>query len=166
MKVQKTVELAFLMGAGIVLQITESFLPVSWILPGFKIGFANITGLFALQMYGISAMWLVNLGRVFLACLCQGTLFSVTFWISLAGALLSMAGMSIAYRMKCFSVFGVSVVGASMHSVGQVLMVTWIYQQYFMQLFLLVLLALSIVSGLCTGGLTQLLMKRWKGRNV
>jgi len=53
MKTEKIVELSFLCAIGIVLQILESFLPTSWIIPGFKIGFANITALFVLNMYGI-----------------------------------------------------------------------------------------------------------------
>lgn len=166
MKVQKMVELAFLCAAGIVLQIIESFIPTSWIVPGFKIGFANVAALFVLKEYGIRSMWLVNSLRVFLAALLQGTLFSVAFWISAAGALFSMVAMSIGSKSKVFSLYGISVLGASFHSIGQVLMVTWLYQQYFMQLFLPVLLALSIVSGLCIGFLSQLLIRRWKGRSV
>lgn len=65
MKTEKIVELSFLCAIGIVLQILESFLPTSWIIPGFKIGFANITALFVLKMYGIQSMWLVSAMRVF-----------------------------------------------------------------------------------------------------
>ena len=164
MKTEKIVELSFLCAIGIVLQILESFLPTSWIIPGFKIGFANITALFVLKMYGIQSMWLVSAMRVFLASLLQGTLFSVSFWLSASGAFLALCAMSIGYKTGWFSILGISVLGAAFHSIGQVLMVTWIYQQFFMQLFLPVLLALSIVSGLCIGALSQLMMKRWKGR--
>ncbi|WP_297237230.1 Gx transporter family protein [uncultured Faecalicoccus sp.] len=166
MKTSKMIEMAFLVACGIVLQIVESFLPTSWILPGFKLGFANIVGLFAWKRYGVGSMWTVNLTRVFLASLLQGTLFSVAFWLSLSGSLCSMLMMSIGIRTRWFSIFGISILGAAFHSVGQVLMVTWIYQQYFMQLFLPILLALSIVSGLLIGLLTQLLIQRWKGRTV
>lgn len=166
MKMKTITELSLLCAVGIVLQIVESFLPTSWILPGFKIGFANITALFVLEIYGIRSMWLVNLLRVFLASLLQGMLFSVSFWISLSGAVFSMTMMSLGKKTGWFSLFGISVLGASFHSLGQVLMVTWLYQQYFMQLFLPALLALSIVSGLCIGLLSQLMMRRWKGRSI
>jgi len=56
--------------------------------------------------------------------------------------------MTIFKKAKVFSIYGISVIGACFHSVGQVIMITLIYQQYFMQLFLPILLALSIVSGL------------------
>lgn len=160
MRTKKIVELSFLVAVAIVLQILESMIPIVWIVPGFKVGFANIAGLFALMKYDSKSMVLVNLLRVFLACLLQGTLFSVSFWLSISGQILSMCAMILAKKSGKFSIFGISVCGASFHSIGQVLMITWIYQQYFMQAFLPILLALSIVSGLCIGYISQLTLNR------
>ena len=148
MNVKKSVILAFLVAAGILLQLLESFVGVFMIVPGYKIGLANIAGLFALYMYDEKSMVYVSLLRIFLSSLMQGTLFSVSFWLSLSGGLLACLAMIIAYKSKVFSIYGVSILGASFHNIGQVIAITWIYQQYFMQLFLPILLALSIVSGI------------------
>lgn len=148
MNVKKSVILAFLVAAGILLQLLESFVGVFMIVPGYKIGLANIAGLFALYMYDEKSMAYVSLLRIFLSSLMQGTLFSVSFWLSLSGGLLACLAMIIAYKSKVFSIYGVSILGASFHNIGQVITITWIYQQYFMQLFLPILLALSIVSGI------------------
>ena len=148
MNVKKSVILAFLVTAGILLQLLESFVGVFMIVPGYKIGLANIAGLFALYMYDEKSMAYVSLLRIFLSSLMQGTLFSVSFWLSLSGGLLACLAMIIAYKSKAFSIYGVSRLGASFHNIGQVIAITWIYQQYFMQLFLPILLALSIVSGI------------------
>lgn len=148
MNVKKSVILAFLVAAGILLQLLESFVGVFMIVPGYKIGLANIVGLFALYMYDEKSMAYVSLLRIFLSSLMQGTLFSVSFWLSLSGGLLACLAMIIAYKSKVFSIYGVSILGASFHNIGQVIAITWIYQQYFMQLFLPILLALSIVSGI------------------
>lgn len=148
MNVKKSVILAFLVAAGILLQLLESFVGVFMIVPGYKIGLANIAGLFALYMYDEKSMAYVSLLRIFLSSLMQGTLFSVSFWLSLSGCLLACLAMIIAYKSKVFSIYGVSILGASFHNIGQVIAITWIYQQYFMQLFLPILLALSIVSGI------------------
>ena len=78
----------------------------------------------------------------------QGTLFSVSFYLSLSGGILACIAMIIAYRSKVFSIYGVSILGACFHNIGQVIAITWIYQQYFMQLFCQFFLALSIVSGI------------------
>ena len=148
MNVKKSVILAFLVAAGILLQLLESFVGVFMIVPGYKIGLANIAGLFALYMYDEKSMAYVSLLRIFLSSLMQGTLFSVSFWLSLSGGLLACLAMIIAYKSKVFSIYGVSILGASFHNIGQVIAITWIYQQYFMQLFLPILFALSIVSGI------------------
>lgn len=145
---RKIIFLALMVGCGIVLQIIESFVPIVIFVPSFKIGFANIVSLLTLMLWDISSMWCVALLRIVLASLMMGTIFSVSFWLSLSGGLLSLVMMTIFKKAKVFSIYGISVIGACFHSVGQVIMITLIYQQYFMQLFLPILLALSIVSGL------------------
>lgn len=145
---RKTIFLALMVGCGIMLQIIESFVPVVIFVPGFKIGFANIVSLLTLMLWDIPSMWCVALLRIVLASLMMGTIFSVSFWLSLSGGFLSLIMMTIFKKAKVFSIYGISVIGACFHSVGQVIMITLIYQQYFMQLFLPILLALSIVSGL------------------
>ena len=154
------------MAVGILLQLIESFVPIVMIVPGFKIGLANLASLFALMIYDKKSMWIVGMGRIFLSAILQGTLFSVAFWLSLSGGLLSLLAMSIGADFKVFSIYGISILGAAFHSVGQVIAVTWIYQQYFMQLFLPILLALSIVSGLVVAILSQKMLDRLKGRIV
>lgn len=166
MNIRKSVNLGFLMAVGILLQLIESFVPIVMIVPGFKIGLANLASLFALMIYDKKSMWIVGIGRIFLSALLQGTLFSVAFWLSLSGGLLSLIAMSIAADVKVFSIYGISILGAAFHSVGQVIAVTWIYQQYFMQLFLPILLALSIVSGLVVAILSQKMLDRLKGRII
>lgn len=160
MKVRKAVTLAFLIAIGIVFQLIESFFPVVMIVPGYKIGLANIVSLFALYAYGPKDMAIVSFGRIFLAALLQGTLFSVAFLLSAAGGLFSFIAMIAAKKSGVFSIYGVSVAGAAFHSLGQVLAITWIYKQYFMQLFLPILLALSVVSGLCIALLTSSILAR------
>lgn len=166
MSVKKSVILAFLIALGIIFQLIESFFPVVMIVPGYKIGIANIVGLFALYAYGPKDLAVVCLGRIFLASLMQGTLFSVPFILSVTGGIFSMAAMILAYRSKVFSIYGVSILGACFHNIGQVLAITILYDQFFMQLFLPVLLALSIAAGLCIALLSANILKRMKGRLV
>ena len=152
MNVKKSVILAFLVAVGILLQLLESFVGIFMIVPGYKIGLANIAGLFALYLL-----------RIFLSSLMQGTLFSVSFYLSLSGGILACIAMIIAYRSKVFSIYGVSILGACFHNIGQVIAITWIYQQYFMQLFLPILLALSIVSGILIAVVCKKVLSRIHG---
>lgn len=158
--VRKMSTLSMLVAAGILMQLIEAFFPVVMIVPGYKIGLANITGLYALYAYGPKEMFAVTSLRIVLASLCMGTLFSVSFILSVCGGLLGMLAMYIAWKTKLFSIYGVSVAGAAFHAFGQVMAITAIYQQYFMQLYLPVLVALSILSGLCIALLAAQLLKR------
>lgn len=163
MTARKAAMLGMLMAAGILLQLLESFVPVMAIVPGYKIGLANIVGLFALYRFGTKDMVIVTTGRVVLSALLTGTIFSVAFLLSCCGAVLSMLAMALGKASGKFSIYGVSVLGAVFHSVGQVAAVTWIYQQYFMQMFLPILMALSLVSGLLIALVTSQLLSRIKG---
>ena len=164
MTTRKSVILAFLIAVGILLQLLESFVPVVMVVPGFKIGLANLVSVFALMVYDKKSMWIVSLCRIVLSALLQGTIFGISFWLSLTGGLFALVLMSIGYRSNLFSIYGISILGAAGHSIGQVLMVTWIYQQYFMQLYLPILLALSIVSGLVIAIIAQKMIERLKGK--
>ncbi len=61
MNVKKSVILAFLVAVGILLQLLESFVGIFMIVPGYKIGLANIAGLFALYIYDEKNHWLMFL---------------------------------------------------------------------------------------------------------
>lgn len=162
---RRIVFLSLMVACAILLQIMESFFPVFGFIPGFKIGFANLASLLVLRLWGLRSMWIVSLTRILLASLMMGTIFSVPFWLSLAGGICSLVAMSLASKCRCFSIYGISILGACFHSIGQVLVITFLYRQYFMQLFLPILLALSNVSGLINAYIAQLVCHRLeKGR--
>lgn len=166
MTTRKSVILAIFTALGIVLQILEGFLPTTFMIPGFKIGFANIITLSVLMIYGMREMWFVGLLRIVLAALLTGTLFGVSFWVSAAGFVFAAIAMCMAKKTGVFSIYGISVAGAACHSIGQVAMITWIYRQYFMQLYAPLLVGLSVFSGLVVGALAANVIKRIEGRSV
>ena len=116
-------------------------------------------------MYDEKSLAYVSLLRIILSSLMQGMLFSVSFWLSLSGGILACIAMILAYRSKVFSIYGVSILGASFHNIGQVSAITWIYQQYVMQLFLPILVALSIVSGILIAVVCRKVLDRLSGGN-
>ena len=121
MKVQKMALLSVLTASAIVIAIIESFIPSIWI-PGIKLGLANIVILIILYEIGIIEAVLVNLLRVFLVGLLRGTFLSMGFYMSLTGAILSLAVMIVFYLIiKKFSIVAVSVMGSLFHIFGQIL---------------------------------------------
>ena len=157
---KKITILAMLVAVGILMQLIESFFPIVMIIPGYKIGLANIAGLFALYAFGIQEMLTVTFLRVFLASLATGTLFSIPFILSISGCALSCLTMALVKKSGWFTIYGVSVAGAASHTFGQVLAISFLYQQYLLQALLPVLVALSVLSGLCIAYLTNILLHR------
>lgn len=148
----------------ILFHYVESFVVIPLPVPGFRLGLANIITLITLYLFDARAMFAVSLMRVVFASLLQGMLFATAFWLSLSGVLLSCLAMAIATRCRCFSIYGVSVLGSVFHCIGQVIAVTWIYQQFFMQALLPLLCALGILSGLLIGALAHQVLTRIQKR--
>ena len=151
MKVQKIALLGVLTAATIVIAVLESFIPSIGI-PGVKLGLANIMILVTLYELGILEAVFVNLARVFLASLIRGTIFTMGFYMSLAGAFLSLGVMILFYLLiKKFSIIGVSVIGAIFHVVGQIL-VAMIFLSTAYILYYLPFIAISaVITGVFVG---------------
>ena len=159
-RVQKLTLFAMLCALAIVFHYVESMVVIPLPVPGFRLGLANILSLIALYYFDARALFTIGIVRVLFASLLSGMLFATSFWLSLAGMLLSALVMTIARRCYCFSIYGVSVLGSAAHCVAQVMVVTWIYQQFFMQALLPILVALSIPTGLLIAMLADQVLKR------
>ena len=159
-RVQKLTLFAMLCALAIVFHYVESMVVIPLPVPGFRLGLANILSLIALYYFDARALFTIGIVRVLFASLLSGMLFATSFWLSLAGMLLSAVLMTIASRCSCFSIYGVGVLGSAAHCVAQVMVVTWIYQQFFMQALLPILVALSIPTGLLIAMLADQVLKR------
>lgn len=62
-----------------------------------------------------------------------------------------MTTMSIVRRMGLFSVYGVSVLGAAAHNVGQILVAMFLMNSVYVAGYLPYLLAVSVFTGMATG---------------
>ena len=151
MKVQKMALLSVLTAAAIVIAIIESLIPSIWI-PGVKLGLANIVILVILYEIGIIEAILVNLLRVFLVGLLRGKFLSMGFYMSLTGAVLSLAVMIIFYLIiKKFSIVAVSVMGSIFHIFGQIL-IAIIFLGTASVLYYLPIISISaIITGILVG---------------
>lgn len=159
-KTKRMTTITMLIAISILFHMVESMIPVPVPIPGFKLGLANIVGLIALYLFDGKVMLEVNILRVILASLLRGMLFGTSFWLSLCGVLFSSFITILAYRKSPLSIYGVSVAGSVFHSVGQVIAVTFIYQQFFMQAILPILMILAIPTGLSMALISKQVLKR------
>ncbi len=141
---------------GVTLSLLETYLiPLGLVLPipGAKIGLANLVTLVVLLTEKNQMVWLVTGGRIFLASLLTGTLFSVSFALSVGGSIAALLVMSILRKKtpKLFSLIGLSIAGAVAHNSGQLLTLYLLLPGAGVFSFLPWALLLAIPSGWLTG---------------
>lgn len=127
---------------------------------GAKLGIANIVGVIVLKWYGPKAMIGNNLLRVLLVSIMRATLLSIPFYTSLAGVGLSTLVVIIVNYLFNPSVLLLSVVSAIFHPLGQVFIISKIYNLNQVFALLPLLLLLSVITGIATGIISTKTLER------
>lgn len=163
MELKKFSRLSMLLALSIVLSIIESVIPLlnGIMIPGLKLGLANIIVIFVLYTYGIKDALYVSLLRVLLVGLLRTGLFNITFFFSLSGAIVSILFMFVMKKLP-FSILSVSVVGSLGHSIGQIIMAIIFFKNINLLYYLPWILLFSIPTGICIGILSSKLIDFYK----
>ena len=161
MTVKKLTLTAILTALALALGLLERFLPISLLipLPGVKLGLSNIVTLSALCVLGTPYAAAILLLRAVLGSVFSGSVTSLLY--SLAGGALALTAMAIASRSKRLSVYGVSMIGAAMHSIGQILAAMAVIGSVSIVSYLPLLLVISAVTGALTGAATGGVLVGW-----
>ena len=144
---------AVLIALALALSYTERLLPLQLLipLPGIKLGLANIVSLVILYLMKTRYAWIVMGCRCVLGAIFGGGITGLLF--SMCGGILSLCTMSIARKQKLFSIYGVSILGAAAHNIGQILAAMVLMDSMFVGAYLPYLLLVSLVTGFITGGI-------------
>lgn len=142
---------AILIALALCLSYMERFIPLQLVvpLPGVKLGLANIVTLMALYLLDGRTAVTVLLLRCLLHTPFSGSLTALAF--SVTGGLLALAVMELARRTGLFSVYGVSVLGAAAHNIGQIAAASLLFGSPYIISYLPFLLLVSVLTGLVTG---------------
>lgn len=157
-KTKRLCIISMLLAMAIVLNILESFIPV--FIPGVKLGLANIIILIMLYEFKPYEALAVDVLRILLVGLLRGNFLSPTFIMSLSGGMLSFLVMYLFSRIKVFSPIGVSVLGAISHAIGQVIVAIFILGSQAVMYYLPFIGLLSIATGVFSGIITQIYLKK------
>jgi len=176
MSTKKMVILSVLVALGIVLNVLENIL-LPWTIlpvPGARIGLANIVFLIILLLDGLKTSLILSTLRIIILGILTGTLATPVFPLSMGGAVLSLILMKIArVALKDkLSLIGLSVIGASGHNLGQLLVLTMIPGLFpgISALYLLLpgLLLMAIPAGMFTGWIVERILptiaREWRDR--
>ena len=167
MKDTKKLTLAALLTAlALALSWVERFIPFALLipLPGVKLGLANVVTLFALCRLGAPMAFTVLAARVFLGALFAGNFSALLY--SAMGGFLALAVMLLALRCKRFSIYGVSILGAAGHNIGQVGAAIITLGSTSVLGYLPLLLLTSLLSGSVTGALSAGLFRAMDAVNA
>ncbi len=156
MDLQKNVRLSMLLSLSVVLNLVESTIPFfNGYIPGVKLGLANSIILFIIYIYDFKEALYISIARVFLVGILRTGLFSVAFFFSLGGALLSILAMFLAKKITNLSIVGVSVIGSIFHSIGQIICAIFLIKTTKMIYYLPIILIFSIPTGIFIGAISK-----------
>ena len=160
-KTKKITLLALFASLALLLSYVEMLIPpIFTIVPGIKMGLPNIIIVLILYRFGLKEAAIVSFARIAISTLLFGNP-TVMIWYSCAGAVLSLAVMWILKKLDFLSTIGVSVAGAIMHNVGQILVAMVLMKTAEIGYYLIVLAVTGTVSGIFIGLCGAFLIKRF-----
>lgn len=144
---------ALLIAAALALSWVERFIPLNLVvpLPGVKLGLANIITMFGLFFLPHRQALTILVLRCLLGSIFGGL---SGLAMSMTGGLFAFVAMAAARRVSVFSVYGVSILGAGAHNLGQVLAASVMMGSVYTFYYLPFLLLTALVTGMITGAIS------------
>ena len=158
MKVRRIVIISLLIAIASILGYVESLIPIS-LVPGVKLGLANIIILYAIYHFKWYEALIITLFRIVLVSLVLGSFLNIGFFMSLSGGLLSFLVMILLKQIKKLSLVFISITGALIHGIGQVLVATFVMNASEVVYYLPFIMLLSIPTGVIVGVIVARLNK-------
>lgn len=147
-----------LISMALVLSFFEGLIPVTFGIPGIKLGLANIVTLTALFILGPFYAIAIQVGRVVLASLMFGNMAGLLY--SLSGGLLSVFAMISLFKLRrpLFSIIAVSAAGAVFHNIGQILTASLVVSDIRLAYYLPILMISGVATGIFVGLVSKYLV--------
>jgi heptaprenyl diphosphate synthase len=138
----------------------EVLIPINFGIPGMKLGLANLVVVVSLYTVGAPMAFAISMIRILLVSVTFGSLAAMLY--SLAGGLLSFAGMVLLKKIPDFSMIGVSVAGGILHNIGQLAVAMAVVENIHLISYLPPLLIAGLVTGLLIGIVSSQVVPRIK----
>ena len=112
----------------LVCSYVESLIPISFGIPGVKLGLTNIVVILMLYTIGAKDAILISVLRIILAGFMFGNAFSIIY--SLAGGILSFVVMLLLKNTGKLKILSISTAGGISHNVGQLIVAALVVENY------------------------------------
>lgn len=165
MKTKKITVLALLTAIALTIFMVEAQIPPLVPLPGVKIGLSNIVTVFTVFALGPGEAAAVLFCRIFLGAIFAGN-FSTVFYSAAGGFCAILVTILLRKLLTNKQLWVAGALGAVAHSIGQMAMAMVLSGTPSLIVYLPVMIAISIVTGMFTGLCAQALVNRgadkWK----
>ena len=133
----------------LLLSYVERMLAIPMIVPGMKLGLANVAILIALYILDNKTAFIISILRILISAL----LFTgfASFLYSASGALLSFVVMVLCKKTNIFSMIAISILGGISHNIGQIIVACLIVENIRLLYYMPFLITLGTASGFVTG---------------
>ena len=166
MKTKQLARSALLVAAALALSYMERFIPLNLVvpLPGVKLGLANIVTMLALYFLDTKQGFTILVLRCVLGSVFGGGVSGLA--MSLTGGVLAYGVMALAKKLPLFSVYGVSILGAAAHNIGQILAAMVLMNSRYIGAYLTYLLVVALFTGFATGAAGAGVLRALKAANI
>ena len=157
----KTAYFGVYIALALILSYVEALIPISFGVPGVKIGLANLIIVIVLyKSKRVADAFIISIIRIILSGFMFGNMFAIIY--SLAGGILSLLVMIFLKNKGSFSLVGVSIAGGVFHNIGQLIVAMIVVETYKISFYLPVLLITGLITGALIGIIAGEVLKRIK----
>lgn len=161
MKTKKLTAMALLSAVALIIFTVEAQIPVPVPVPGIKLGLSNIVTVYGVFALGPGAASMILFVRIFLGAVFAGN-FSTVLYSAAGGYLALLLTVLLRRVLTIKQIWVAGCLGAVAHSVGQMVVAVLIAGTPSLAIYLPVMVACSIATGLFTGLCAQILVNRGK----
>lgn len=163
-KIFRLTLLSMYIALGLILSYLESLFPILAGLgiyhPAMKIGLANVIVVIALYTLKTHEVAIIHFARILIMGILFGNIYSLLF--SVAGGLCSFLMMVTFKWTKWLTPIGISMVGAIVHNIGQLIVASILMRQVYFMSLLPFYLMIGLGSGIIVGAIANMVIKRYK----
>jgi heptaprenyl diphosphate synthase len=153
---------ALLFAVALVLSVVENSIPTIPIpVPGVKLGLSNIAVMYALFFLDKKPAFTIGILKALFVGITRGPIAGL---LSFSGGMLSLVIMSvliIIFKDK-ISYFVLSILGSVFHNAGQFVVISFIYTNTYLWVYLPFLLIAGVIAGMATSTLLRFIMPAFK----
>ena len=154
MNVKKLTTMAMLTAISMIVFLIEAQIPLPFVVPGVKLGIANVITLFAIWTLGWKEAGAILIVRIILGNLIVGNVMGMLY--SLAGGVLCWVIMTLLKPlMRRNQIWIMSIFGALGHNAGQLAVAVWVSGTAALAWYAPVLILAALITGFFTGQCTQ-----------